>query len=128
MKKGESKVTLKNVELYSDKNGYYLSLEYEEETVDGIYKIEIPKADLRIPCDRCDIYIGPSSYLSLYYGKHYLRVGEGDKILLRPGLTGDEYIKTLIKKKTREMTLSEIEKELGYNIKIVNDKEEEGLW
>ena len=122
MKKGESKVTLKNVELYNDKNGYYLSLEYEEETIDGIYRIEIPKADLRIPCDRCDIYTEPSSYLTLYYADQYLRVGEGDKILLRPGLTGGKYIKTLIKKKTREMTLSEIEKELGYNIKIVNDK------
>lgn len=121
MKKGESKVTLKNVALYNDKNGYYLSLEYEEETIDGIYRIEIPKADLRIPYNRCDIYVEPSRYLFIQDSDHYLCIGEGNKILLKPGLTGGKYSRTLIKKKTRKMTISEIEKELGYKVEVVSE-------
>lgn len=123
----ENKTKLKSCKMYEEDGKYYLDLKYTVEKIDGIYEKHIPKVALDIPTDHVSIetiyqqtpYINilpeAERRFHLKTGFQYLRVeaiGPGD-------IYGTEI---LIKKKTRKMTLAEIEKELGYSVEVVSKK------
>lgn len=115
-----AKVELTDLVLKKDVNGcYYLGAKYRIEDENSIRELHIPKILLNVrpnnviinygePCLRPEVDIG-FGYMPLFYedprNKAYCT-------------------EAVIKEKTHEMTLDEIEKKLGYKVKIVSKKEE----
>mgnify|MGYP003292955981 CR=1 FL=1 len=111
---------LTDIEFHTDSKGYYVSVKYRVESDRDIREIDIPK--IRLPINpnllrlrtfgqyshQCEANIG-FGYLPCEYVKR-----DGHDIY---------FTETVIEEKTHEMTLDEIEKELGYKVKIVNKKE-----
>lgn len=136
-------VTLKTCELVEENDLYYLHLIYGYEDDYGVYELHIPRMILPIRKDKaptvvfdepngfsCPAYksefmSNPPSYADFDGQKFELLQGEvsckdlnGDDILTR----AKSLICVLLEKK-QEMTLEEIEKKLGYKVKIVSEKE-----
>ena len=114
---GDHMVNLTNVKLYEDKKyGYCLDLTYRVETPAEILEFNIPKLYLGV--DRRKFVI-KREIDDIYEGHGMLcaDVGFGEKRLLGK----NAYTMKLIKTKTKEMTLAEIEKRLGHKVKIVNE-------
>lgn len=116
------KSKLKDLELLwdPDRKEYYLRAKYEVEDEDRITEHIFPHMALHITndfsCGEGYIYCGFGS-LQLRSGKAYIPGTDG-KIIESP------HIIRIIKEKPQEMTIEEIEKKLGYKIKIVgSDKE-----
>ena len=118
---------LKDLKLYKEDNRYYLHAEYEKEDDDKITRTIIPKIELPVMhypyienyeglCGiRCNIDLGFGTLSAL----------RGDVSDPRNGKTCDAtdvfYASYVIKTKTKKMTLSEIEKELGHKIELVSE-------
>lgn len=120
---------LKSLELYEEQyNGkmhHFLKGVWEYETVTGRYELTIPKIDLgnsfyKVPEIACDLL------RSNFFDKcqlHHISF-RGTELPLRHDDRGNvSYVKEL-EKFEKEMTLEEIEKKLGYKIKLVSEKEE----
>lgn len=103
---------LTDLKVSKDDRGFYLSAEYILDYEHTTQKLIIPK--IRIP-DR-------GNYPSFVYNSQdtYLFVAP-DRLPLDPDDTGARFTITTIKEKPKEMTLSEIEKKLGYKVKIVSE-------
>lgn len=111
--------------LNTDGYVYYLTAVFEVEVPDGIYEVTIPKINIPIDVGQVDIdifetpdlYSDPSVYSELKaifctgYNKFQL-----DK------QNGIFYQAKLIKEKTHDITLKEIQDKLGYKIRIVEEK------
>lgn len=124
-------IKLTNVELKKDEmtGGYYLDVTYEYEDNRGYYEMHFPHA--RLPFYEKDMptlnrgmgigWYSDSPNVSLYDNTLQLAKGKS-----KHEEKGEYYytIKTL-KEKHHEMTLEEVEKKLGYKIKLVTKKEEE---
>lgn len=120
---------LKSLELYEEQyNGemhHFLKGVWEYETVTGRYELTIPKIDLgnsfyKVPEVTCDSVCNYTSCVFQLYHIPFFK----DYLKLVPDEQGNEcYIKEL-EKFGKEMTLKEIEKKLGYKIKLVSGKEE----
>lgn len=130
-KKNERKHELKDIQLFEENGQYYLKLKYIIEDEHRVEELEIPKAIL--PFNK-NIFptitnvAGRSSICGCWPDECTLRtIGGNDGILeLRKGTTSMwsnvfYHVKT-IKEKHKEMTLAEIEKKLGYKIKIVAEE------
>ena len=114
----KQKVTLKNVKLHKDDTwGYYLDVTYIIETLEDIREVNFPK--LRLPIKSDSIIIN-RKIDDMYYihSNVFADIGFGEQQLLTKD--GSYYTVKLLKTKTKEMTLSEIEKQLGHTVKIVN--------
>ena len=125
---------LEKLALHHDKktNKYYLSAVYYAEDDKGKYKIEIPNIKLNVRTDRLPNiseflvdhhYIAPPTYvqeIDLGFGSLRLGICQGG------AFKGSTYIMTTLEEKTQELTLEEIEKKLGYKIKIVSEKSKGG--
>ena len=123
---------LKSLELYEEQyNGemhHFLKGVWEYETVTGRYELTIPKIDLgnsfyKVPEIKCDLL------RSDFFDKRQLHhiPFRGTELPLRHDDRGNvSYIKEL-EKFEKEMTLKEIEKKLGYKIKLVSGKEENNV-
>ena len=112
------KVELKDVKLKKHPMyGYCLDVTYQVDRKEDVVEINIPCVKLPISCDGLTITSENMSFCTVTTAD----VGFGDQEVFielgKPAYT----IKT-IKEKTREMTLEEIEKELGHKVKIVSDK------
>lgn len=98
--------------LYSDVYGFYLSAEYTYDDEYSTRKLSIPKIRLincfQEPCFRLE---GDATYVDAGFGE----------CRVEPDSTGKCYTMTTLKEKPQEMTLSEIEKKLGYKVKIVSE-------
>lgn len=123
------KATLKDCQLYKKEDKYYLSLTYEVEELDGIYEYNIPKVSLPIATDRILIEETTIGTYSHHCGRLFDDIENICNLVLdnhaRLKLEKDNeilYSSRLIKKKTRKMTLAEIEKELGYKVEVVSKK------
>lgn len=112
---------LKSLELYEERyNGemhHFLKGVWEYETVTGRYELTIPKIDLgnsfyEVPEITCDFF----DVVQL----HHIPFRGTELPLLHDDRENVYYIKELEK----EMTLKEIEKKLGYKIKLVSGKED----
>ena len=109
---------LTDLQLYQENNKYYLSAKLLHEDKRGYYEMSIPKIYLDISqnCEvnitnRCDCF--NTSYttvdVDLGFGRLYAKPFN-DK--------GDRIVYTCLEEKVHEMTLDEIEKTLGYKIKL----------
>jgi hypothetical protein len=117
----ENTMHLKQSTTYIEDGKIYLKLSYTYED-DGIHEVTFPKIDLGFYTEQI-----PSVENRL---PSYAKVDNcyGDSFYLR-GVRMPEYdcpiysFDKLIKPAVKEMTIEEIEKKLGYPIKIVNKKE-----
>ena len=124
--------TAKNVKLvdakaYKGKNGaWYMGLMYEYEDGSGVRRRYYPKVEFPFFCGK----LPPEEFTSDYFGGGKLTIGlysnevaafRGDFLNPMDGQKVHDacVIDNLIKPAVREMTIEEIEKELGYKIKII---------
>lgn len=124
--KHNAEATLKNAQIYKDnRNRFYMHLEYEREKDDGLHKITIPKvnfpnclySDPTVVkyCDGNETIFLPKSFLDVEYGEVTTKDGTTHKKVF--------FVDEIVEPKIHEMTIEEIEKELGYPVKIVSEKE-----
>lgn len=114
---------LKDLQLYKELNDkYYLSAVFEQEDETGFYEISVPKIDLEIDASGC--YIKEDKQYVVGQLFHTVTVDFGGiELNARPSWEDKSfYNKKLISEKIHEMTLEEIEKELGYKIKLKENK------
>ena len=117
-------IELKKFTLEKDERGYYLAATYRVETDHAIREIDVPKIRLDLDEKRFSIKVGHDPFSCIKNA--YANLGFGDLPL---DFSVDEYGITslytdrLLEEKCTEMTLDEIEKKLGYKVKIVNKKE-----
>ena len=117
------KCKLKDLQLHKpvDESSYhYLSAVYVHENDTGIYEITIPKINL--PVQDSPIINVPYKYNRLLSDPPTVNIGFGDLYMLE-----DEhdhiYYEKLIEEKIHDMTLSEIEKKLGFKVRVISEKE-----
>lgn len=109
-----NKVTLKNVELVEEKTGeIYLDLTYRCEDDKHIKEVHMPRVRLDLSWNG-DIDLGDE--------RATICLGDDNRYELYDTNTEARFTIRIIEEKVQELTLTEIEKKLGYKIKIVNDK------
>lgn len=124
-------VFLKERKVFEEDNHLYLKLVYEYEDERGVHELIIPKIDLEIRTDCLptishDYYAGPMDILN-----YYINRGSDTFILLRDDVVvrkngvrlaceNAAYVINTLKEKPKEMTIAEIEKKLGYKVKLVS--------
>ena len=130
IKKGEIQMKITPDELvdciaYKENKIVYLRLEYEIEKEDGIHKVIYPKVGL-------PKYI--MNNMTAYDDGIYSRIIYPGEMIIYPRNVEFEgkpyenvrcldYLKTPKVRKAREMTLKEIENELGYSVKVISKEE-----
>lgn len=132
------KKEIKNARIYKEADGrYYIDLRYTEEDDRKITETHIPK--LHIPLEsghintfnRCSFdpgqgietgaeYAFVKNAFRMYEGVSTFRTEDGERESYQNVL----FTEKVIEEKVQEMTLSEIEKKLGYKVKIVSEKGE----
>lgn len=128
----ENKCELKNLELIQDEKTkkYYLSAVFRIEDKFTIKELTVPRIALDIKDspiinETTEPLPGQSWYP--YYKAMYIDMGFGSLRLESATVKGYAgnmyYLMKTIEEKTQELTLSEIEKKLGYKIKLVSEKE-----
>ena len=122
---------LTNIELFEEDGQYYLKLNY---IIEDDYKIEeviIPK--VRLPFNKNvfpEITYSREDRDPIMYGireESYIKTGCNNTLELRkckiPETYNDIfYLVKIIDEKHKEMTVAEIEKALGYKVKIIAEK------
>lgn len=119
---------LEKVELWrDDKTGeYFFRLEYLCEDESEVFKIIFPKVETGIPLR----HVYPNITHGMFPGITVCRLPfncshDEEGHLALGDEKGNFMYRETITKKTHEMTMEEIEKKLGYKVKIVSKKEEE---
>lgn len=115
-KNKDTKMRLVDVKLNNDKDGPSLALTYLVETLDEVTELHIPRVVLTLKDGHITIREERRDYCCDLVTAD---VGFGMTHLL-PGDDGSYFTTKVIKTKTKEMTLEEIEKTLGHKVKIVN--------
>lgn len=112
------KVELKDVKLIKNSYGYCLDMTYRVEDDTEIREVHIPYLQLPISPHIFEIRNDWDEYSSFYVAD----VGFGPMRMFGTVAKdkGETFIIKVIKEKTKEMTLAEIEKKLGHKVKIVN--------
>ena len=122
------KVKLVDATTYQVENGtWYMELQYEYEDESGVHRRYYPKVEFPFFCGE----LPPEEFSSDRFGRDELTIGLfTNEVTVFIGdfsnpMTGQIMsdvcvIDNLIKPAVHEMTIEEIEKELGYKIKIVN--------
>lgn len=114
---GGRNVKLSSLKLNSDSLGYYLSAKYNIENNESIRELDIPK--IRLPVTMRAVTIRQEAG---FYSHPEANIGFGFFELSHDGTRDEVYFtETVLKEKTKEMTIAEIEKELGYKVKIIGD-------
>lgn len=117
------KVTVERAEFYEENNNFYLDITYILESNKYIERLRMRK--VRVPIEK---------FIDLLSGSQYNENGGGPFIVLDdgnvemqleaytvPDKDGDIYFEdTVLEEKPTELTVEEIEKKLGYKIKIVS--------
>lgn len=117
-------IELKKFDVHEDKDNekLYLSLIYKAENNLGVFEITIPKVLLDISTKHIPRLISRSSS-GYVFSKPENVLSTGKMVYFLDNDKNNSYMNIKqISKKIHEMTLSEIEKKLGYKIKIVNDE------
>lgn len=97
---------------------YYLSAIYRYENDSGVYEVHIPKIELPI---RDVAMRTPIHSKYIYYENPTIDIGFGDMRMF-PDAEGGMIYERLIEEKIHDMTLDEIEKKLGYKVRVVSEK------
>lgn len=127
-------VILKERKVFEEDNHLYLKLVYEYEDERGVHELIIPKIDLEIRTDHLpiinlDSYAGPMDILNYYINRYtdVFRLFRDDVTVRKNGeryvCPNAAYVINTLKEKPKEMTIAEIEKKLGYKVKVVSEKE-----
>ena len=124
-----------NVELYSiipfkEDGRWYLKLIYKYENENGKHTVVIPKASIPFNQQCLPIIRSFPSYNECLVEYPYIECGDSmilhkstcDLAIERGVKEPAYYFNIITEYATKEMTLDEIEKELGYRVKIVNRK------
>lgn len=126
-------VELVNATAYKDKNGtWYMELLYEYEDVSGVHKRYYPKVEFPFFCGK----LPPEEFSYDCFGRDELTISLlANEVAVFRGNFWNPHsgqrmhdvcvIDNLVKPAVRahEMTIEEIERELGYKVKIVNKGE-----
>ena len=121
---------LTSAEVYFEEGVPYVKLEYEYENDDGTHRILFPKVEFPFSCSRVPTLseIDYQCYISIRSVMDFrpctLNLFKGNaKIVKDDGAAVKKdnvvFLDVITKKKIHEMTLEEIEKKLGYPVKIV---------
>ena len=117
-------IELTNLILDHDDTGYFLSATYRLESESDVRELNIPR--IRLPIKSNDLTIKDTRGLSCWNDR-YMVADLGFGYLTMGCLKTDDhdvyFTETVIEEKTHEMTLDDIEKKLGYKVKIINKKE-----
>lgn len=113
---------------YQDENGtWYMELQYEYEDESGVHRRYYPKVEFPFFCEK----LPPEEFSSDRLGRDELTIGlfTNEVAVFRGNfsnpMTGQLMrdvcvVDNLVKPAVHEMTIEEIEKELGYKVKIIN--------
>lgn len=118
-----AKVNVKKAKLYTENDKWYIDVTYWHEDDYYVKEVRIPKMHIPLEAFTGNIehYLTSSAYGEPTQCEFYAELGR-----LSMACIGETfkpaYIEKTIEEKTQEMTLDEIEKKLGYKIKIVNKK------
>lgn len=132
------KKEIKNARIYKEADGrYYIDLRYTEEDDRKITETHIPKIHIPLESGHINTFgicnfdrrqFGEAETGADYvFGNHAFRMYEGVSTFRTEDGERESYQNVLftekvIEEKIQEMTLSEIEKKLGYKVKIVSEK------
>ena len=120
---GRKKFSLTDLKLFKEGNTYFFAATYRLEDDFGIKEIHFPK----IVAPISNSYVAVTHYnYGRDVGEDYALIQLGDNIHTHAFCGGEHhaiFTETVIEEKTHEMTLDEIEKKLGYKVKIINKKE-----
>lgn len=118
---------LVKAELRSIDSSYYMSLVYRYDAEDGVHQVQFPKIRVpipeTIPCVSMERGFSGNKEFEIIW---ITNVPE-EWIIKTVPYEGREttYIDELIEPAIHEMTVEEIEKKLGYKIKVISKKEKE---
>lgn len=116
------KSNLESVQLWKDEESkdWFLKLEYRCEDEAGVYRVTYPKVLIGLP---------NHPYLKQTFGffpgceVQRLPSRSEDGFLVLPDKQGKFVYQETIFKKTHDMTLEEIEKKLGYSVRIISKED-----
>ena len=110
-----------DLELYKENDNYYLAARISFEDENGFYEASIPRIHFPVKSECCLKNISEQSHgiplhriVSLDFGLGELYAEPFDK-------DGTYFTITCIQEKVHKMTLSEIEKILGYKIELIKE-------
>ena len=113
-----SDLKLKDLQLYKENDKYYLSAIFDKEDEAGFYEVSVPKILFPI-APNCSMNVDTFTTI---FGVLYETVAVDFGIVRLYAEPFDNarsfYTQKLISEKVHEMTLEEIERELGYKIKL----------
>lgn len=118
-------ITIKDINVYKEKRKWYMTLVAEVEDDTKVTEYRIPKISLcndgRMAMEQGHGCFSNEAVVTLFsdFGSNVFVCHKG--VDNKTGIHG-EYVAEVIKEKTQELTLEEIEKRLGYKVKIVSDK------
>lgn len=112
-----SKISNEKIELYQEDGRYYFNVDFDYEDDYAYYKGQIE----RIPFDfrLYSIKMQSADCLSNTTTKITANLGLHSDMEIYPNKKGEYFTLTVVKEKTHEMTIEDIEKKLGYKVKIV---------
>lgn len=111
-------MTVKDLQLYKEDNKYYLEAILLHEDKKGYYEITIPK--IKFPIIN-HVSIDTETTHDIWYGTQktaHINFGFGGLEIIPDKSADIFYTATCLEEKVHEMTLDEIEKELGYKVKL----------
>ena len=130
----DRKISNNTFSVYTEDDKIYGRFEYDEEDFIGnVYHVVVPKIELPFNTDSFDFernYDLWNQSMTLNIGKHTFRLLDVPIKNIDSGFRDSDIkmfaVRTLIKKAPpKNMTLSEIEKALGYSVNIVSEAEKE---
>lgn len=130
----EKKIEIKEARLYPERGSYYIDVTYIVDGEHDVREVRLPK--LHIPLlsatgdliinrqyDNCNPIKRYRDKPIMYLNHIYPELGECGLRICPMGNEDDPcYLERIIEEKTQEMTIEEIEKKLGYKIKVVAKK------
>ena len=126
---------LSNIIPFTEDGDWYLKLIYKYEDKKGKHTVVIPKAAIPFVQGRLP-HVNMQTYCNSLYMPDYPYIECDDRMILHESvnsLASDRgvkepayYFDIITEYATREMTLDDIEKELGYKVKIINKEKSDG--
>lgn len=124
-------VVLKECKGFEEDNHLYLKLVYEYEDEHGVCELIIPKLDLEIRTDYLpnilhDVTTNSHDKYFVDWENHIFSLSTPDVTVNKNDKPSTYqnvfYVVSPVKENIHEMTLAEIEKKLGYKIKLVSEE------
>lgn len=108
-----NKISNEKFELYEENGRYFLRLDFDYEDLYGYHKGHIERIEFNIHLKSINKDVG------IFFLKPTADLGIGKKFNIFPDSNGNYFTLETVKEKVHEMTIDEIEKKLGYRIKII---------